>query len=128
MKLNWDLIKEILEEVEEKSNGFRYNRIERHNFEVVDRGEKEFIALGYHYKILINAELIEGQVTEGPTLYKGNALERIDYKALTFKGHQTLDAMRNDTVWNQIKDTVKQMGAGGLKQTPSLALAWIMGL
>lgn len=41
---------------------------------------------------------------------------------LTFSGHQLIEAMRSDTLWNKIKSGMKAFGIEGLKQVPALAI------
>lgn len=127
MKLNYDLIKDILETVEENSDGVSRTTTTASSFKTHNEGVQEYLRLNYHYKILFDIGLVVGDSFEENTISHGMIPVSFYYTGLTFEGHKTLDAMRNETVWNQIKDTVKQMGASGLKQTPSLALAWIMG-
>ncbi len=126
MKLDYDLIKEILEEVEE-NDGFTRRNFGWNDFEDNDEGKQKFINLAYHYKIAIGAGLIEGKVLEAETFGGGNPLVGFSYKGLTLAGVQTLEAMRNDTLWNQIKDSAIEMGTGGLRAIPALALAAFMG-
>jgi len=45
---------------------------------------------------------------------------------LTMQGHQTLEAMSENKVWKRIKEPLKNLGIGGLKQIPALALKLIL--
>lgn len=125
MKLDYDLIKELLETVEETSDGFSRNDIEMKNFQGSEEKNKEYMRLAYHYKILADIGLIYGEVMEAPT-FGGNAPVNICYTGLTFEGQKTLEAMRSDTVWKQIKEKAKMMGVEGLKKVPGLAIELIM--
>ena len=130
MTLEWDLIKEILEEIE-SGDGASIKTIWHKDFKSNDEKKQEYLRLRYHYKILFDNGLADGKVYEKTHKnYDGGdddmILINFSYTALTLKGHQTLEAMRNDTVWNKIKENTKQAGIKGLKQIPALALTWLM--
>ncbi len=130
MKLDYDLIKEILEKIE-SGDGASIKTIWHKDFKDSDERKQEYLRLRYHYKILFDNKLADGEVYELPHKnYDGGGDDMIlinfSYKALTLKGHETLEAMQNDTVWNKIKGSVKQAGITGVKQIPALALTWLM--
>lgn len=96
MERNWELIRKILLKLAEKADDSPMES------DVFAKFSAETTA--YHYKILAQAGLIE--VEECATL------SGVDYAAiqLTWQGHELLDQIRNDTVWNKIKATVKNKG------------------
>lgn len=55
--------------------------------------------------------------------YSGN---QIDIKILNFRltilGHQTLESMSNNKLWDKIKGPLSKLGIESLKQIPSLAI------
>lgn len=56
----------------------------------------------YHLKILSQANLIEAKsVTD-----QGNWFA----KSLTWNGHEYLDAIRNETIWNKTKNFINEKG------------------
>lgn len=62
--------------------------------------------IGYHCSILHDAGLIsdyEGQ-------YADNELYYFCVGGLTWDGHELLDKIKSDTVWNKTKDTIKTKG------------------
>ena len=126
MKLDYDLIKEILAEVQDKSDGFTDNHLERRSFENNDEGKKKFFTFAYHYKIAIKAGLIEGKILETQTITEGNVLIGVSCRALTAQGQQVLEGMRDEETSNKINDAFIKGGKEGLKQAPALALAVIM--
>ena len=126
MKLDYDLIKEILETVRDNSDGFTDKRLNRKAFEDNDEGKKRFFTVAYHYKIAINSGLIEGEILEELTTSNGNILIGVSIRALTAQGQQALEAMQNDTLWNKIKGNAKQAGIDGVRAIPSLALSMII--
>ncbi len=128
MKLEHDLIQEILEEIEEKSDtGETYAAtLSFTDFSEKNEEFKKYWRLWYHYKILFDAGLFHGDVVETDK-YGGSVMPcSFSFTSLTLKGHQTLEAMQNKTIWNEIKGITKQAGIKGIKQIPALALAWLM--
>lgn len=115
MKLDLDLIKEILESIEQDSDGITSVQIA-----IDERSAQDEKRKAYHYRLLIECGIIDGKIRNVGS-FDGQA-EWIGYKGLTMMGHQVLDGMRNDTLWNKIKDGVLQAGVSGLKQIPALAL------
>lgn len=123
MQLDYDYIKELLKTVKETSDGFSRNDISRKKF---TGGDPAYYKLAYHYKILMDNGLVYGSVLESAT-FGGNSPVNINYTGLTMLGHQTLEAMLNDTIWNKIKGKVKELGDEGLSQIPGLALGLLVG-
>ena len=94
MKRNWDLIRSILLKLESQAEaiGSLYpNGITGFDSETVS----------YHFKLLQSAGLIEAR-----DYYSPNELSLVA-QSLTWQGHELLDKIRNDTVWNGLKTTIK---------------------
>ncbi len=129
MKLDYDLIKEILEEMEEKGDGLptEDNQIQEKDFEDSDEKKQEYKTLAYHYKRLIVAKLISGKVEirKSSGIYVVPwAIERAN---LTLEGHQVLEAMRDIAFWNKTKGNTIDITEEELKQNPALAIKLFMG-
>lgn len=94
MKRNWDLIRKILLKLEEKADSTSW--LESSEIKSYDKQ-----TVVYHYKLLKNAGLIEA--------IDLSTVEERDYAALslTWQGHEFLDKIRNDSVWNKVKSTVQ---------------------
>lgn len=94
MKRNWDLIRKILLKLEEKADSTSW-------LESTDIKGYDAKTVAYHYKLLSNAGLIEA--------IDVSSLEEEDFSAtsLTWQGHEFLDKIRNDSVWNKVKSTVQ---------------------
>ncbi|AHG75388.1 hypothetical protein X808_8650 [Mannheimia varigena USDA-ARS-USMARC-1296] len=94
MKRNWDLIRKILLKLEEKADSISW-------LESTDIKGYDAKTVAYHYKLLSNAGLIEA--------IDVSSLEEEDFSAtsLTWQGHEFLDKIRNDSVWNKVKSTVQ---------------------
>ncbi len=92
MKRNWDTIRELLSKVEECT--LPTERVRLGNFQKERASE-----ISYHMALLIEAGLVNGQMdkTLGP--------EVKDFFAhkLTWAGHEFLDSIRSDTVWQKTK-------------------------
>jgi hypothetical protein len=61
----------------------------------------------YHVRIMIDAGLIEGRISEEIT---SDAPRHSYIHNLTWAGHDFLDAARNDTVWRTAKEKVLKPG------------------
>ena len=96
MKRDLDLTRKILEQVEEKSEGMGGVEIDIPGQSAQD--------VSYHVMLLNEA----GFLTAVDLSDKGG----LDWRpiTLTWPGHEFLDAVRNDTVWRKIKETVKDKG------------------
>lgn len=94
MKRDWDLIRKILLKLEEKADTkslLQDTEIKGFDPETVS----------YHFKLLHSAGLIEGVDFSSMTELSYVAL------SLTWAGHEFLDKIRSDTIWNNIKTLVK---------------------
>ena len=61
----------------------------------------------YHSALLIEAGLVDGNIVEGSTGFpEGTVMRR-----LTWAGHEFLDAVREDSIWNKVKQKVIKPGA-----------------
>ena len=96
MKRDLDLVKSILVKIEANPDPIGWIEIELL--------EASAIEVAYHVKILSQSGLIEAV---NVTTRSG-----FDWKAisLTWKGHEFLDTIRNDTVWVKTKEAIKSKG------------------
>lgn len=124
MKLDYDLIRRILEKIEADSvpgsplsSGALVSLAE-------ESGQQAQATIDYHLQVLHDDRLVV-IVTMGPgRTYSVPGLIMVD--RLSAEGHRVLDAMRNDTIWNKIKDAAKGLGREGLKQIPGLAIKLLL--
>lgn len=97
MKRNWELVRKILIKLEQQAEADGW---------LVSDDVQGFDAetVAYHIKMLHQAKLIDAVETGG--------IDRFDYtaRALTWDGHEFLDKIRKDTVWNGVKKTIKDKG------------------
>lgn len=113
MKRDMDLIRKILltvEEYDENSTEIPLLQID---------GE-DGMAVYYHAKLLIDAGFIEGTIVSGPGVY---------VTAMTWSGHDFLDTVRSETVWDKTKGLVKEKtGSVSLDVLKALATQVSLGL
>jgi len=94
MKRNWDLIRSILLKLESQAEA--RGSLSPDGFTGFDSE-----AVSYHFKLLQSAGLIEA--IDYSSLNELSLVAR----SLTWQGHEFLDKIRNDTVWNSLKTTIK---------------------
>lgn len=72
----------------------------------------ERVKLAYHVKIMIDGGLVLGTAELHRTVGPRGGWEAgiIQVKGLTWKGHEFLEAMRNDTTWSRTKETFAKHG------------------
>lgn len=92
MKRDWELIRQILLELEGKrdSSWLSPGSIEGYSTEEVS----------YHFEILKEAGFIKAD-------YKGGLYWAVE---LTWQGHELLEKIRDRKLWNRIVETVKNRG------------------
>jgi hypothetical protein len=115
MKLDWDVIRELLEKIETHD---RFSEWE--SFSANQYSSTRDKALTEHCELLFESGFIEGRKLST------RDLTEIACQRLKLSGHVLLESMRSDTMWNKIKDIAKGLGVEGLKQIPALAIKLIM--
>jgi FPC/CPF motif-containing protein YcgG len=103
MKRDWDIIREILikfEEHDPKNGGVQLSGFP---------GDKAY-EYSYHVELLLEAGLVHGHMSK--TI--GRHAQNFIVDRLTWAGHEFLDAIRSDTVWNKTKNSFIK---GGLTMT-----------
>ena len=100
MQRDMELIRKILFAIEKEYVDVRldYNdlKIEEYAFKTV----------GYHCSILCDA----GLVYDYKSHYSENELDYFEVGSLTWEGHEFLDKIRNETVWNKTKEIIANDG------------------
>jgi hypothetical protein len=99
MKRNWDVIREILCAVEAIPSPDQV--LELNDFDSERRDE-----ISYHARLLLEAGLAEGRMIDSLSA------ESADFylSRLTWVGHDLLDSIRSDTVWEKTKDAFASKG------------------
>lgn len=98
MKRDWDLIRELLIRLDEKGP-------EKHHLNSEDFNEERRHEIAYQAELLEESGLIDAQIIKTTTGTPDFFAHR-----LTWEGHELLDAIRNDTVWNRTKESFVSKG------------------
>lgn len=118
MKRNWDIVRKILLAVEalpDEGSQFNSGELIGHDNEIV----------AYQMRLLLEAKLIEGGCRNmtGPAWCYAIRL--------TWAGHEFLDNIRRDSVWNDIKNNAREKGVDlsldVIKDTAKAIVIAIMG-
>ncbi|MEA2027388.1 MAG: DUF2513 domain-containing protein [Campylobacterota bacterium] len=94
MKRYMELVRKLLLAIEENPN---IDKIEGYDDETIR----------YHQALLIEADLVKGKITDGGFSNPSSAPMFVYIERLTWNGHEFLDNVRQDTVWNTIKSEFK---------------------
>ena len=106
MKRDWDTIRNILTKLED--NTLPNSTLQLSNFPA-EEAEK----ISYHAELLFEANLVDGEMIK--TL--GRGAHDFFITRLTWNGHEFLDAINNDTVWEKTK---KSFATSGISMTVEL--------
>ena len=93
MKRDWDCIRAILVALEEKADATSF--MQPTAIEEFDAGN-----VIYNMKLMIEAGLIEGQFKPGKSIAQ----------SMTWEGHELLDKIRSEKLWNRIKTVAREQG------------------
>ncbi|WP_404443478.1 DUF2513 domain-containing protein [Sutcliffiella horikoshii] len=96
MKRDMELIRTILISIEENNSQMGWIDL--------DIPEYEDDMISYHVELLNNAGFIEAVDLSSMDGYEWKP------KKITWNGHEFLDSIKNDTVWNEVKEQVKEKG------------------
>ena len=103
MERNWDTIREILLKLEKMEPGKGCIRLS-------DFPSEKDYEYSYHVELLMEADLIYGEMSKTLGTHASDFLAM----RLTWEGHEFLDAVRSETVWNKAKDSFVK---GGVSMT-----------
>lgn len=97
MKRDWDTIRRIMGKVEALQDDGAFLGCD-------DVAGLDQETCAYHMRLMIEANLATGAVVgmSAPAYVRLNRL--------TWAGHELLDSIRKDTVWNKIKETARVKG------------------
>ncbi len=101
MTRDWEIIRAILIRLEESTTP--NSVVNMKDFDGIDEQ-----AVAYNMRILKDAGCIEANISE--TFTGDNLIGAAIARRLTPKGHDLLDTMRNETVWNQVKSKFQSKG------------------
>ena len=98
MTRDMELIRKILFAIEDK-----YVDVALYDIKIAGYEAK---AIAYHCAILHEAGLLSDYKGQ----YAGGELYSFGVGRLTWEGHELLDKIKSDTVWNRTKETIKTKG------------------
>ena len=98
MKRDMELVRDILFAIEEQ-----YTDTPIYDLQVKDYSIK---SIAYHCKILYEAGLVD----DYDSVYGNDELCDFAVGSLTWEGHEFLEQIKNDTVWNKSKSVIKDKG------------------
>jgi hypothetical protein len=99
MKRNWETIRELLSKVEECTMPTEMVCLS-------DFPNDRSAEVSYHMALLIEAGLVHGQMAQTT----GPKVKDFFGQRLTWDGHEFLDSIRSDTVWQKTKKTFVEQG------------------
>ena len=124
MKRDWDTVRDVLTKLEGLPNTDHYLSLGK--FELTDANAA--YAISYHMELLIEAGLVEGKMSR----VLGGGPINFTATRLTWTGHEFLDAIRSDTVWNKTKETFTTKGLDmtfeTIKAVAAAAMTSMLGL
>lgn len=99
MRRNWEIIRELLTKVEKCALPTDIVRL-------CDFPQECHAEISYHMALLIEAGLIKGQIVQ--TI--GLDIKDFLVQKLTWQGHEFIDAIRSDTIWQKTKSKFTEKG------------------
>lgn len=130
MNLDYELLENILKHIRDVGDGQVRHQVTRHTYanSPIQAASlcDSFDVLAYHLDILFDNDFVRGELARVP-LHGHRFVSNISFFNLTLQGHQLLESMENNTIWNQVKIRARQLGVEGLRQIPSLAISLIAG-
>lgn len=132
MKRDWDIVRLILTKLEDLPDSLSaLSLIHFFTDEKTDLN-RDFSArdqqVSYNMELLIEAGLVVGKMSDAITLYP----KEFQAERLTWAGHEFLDAIRDDTVWNKTKEIFKTKGLDmsfeTIKTVATAAMTSMLGL
>lgn len=102
MKRDWDTVRDVLTKLEGLPSTDHY--LSLGDFELANVSAA--YAISYHMELLIEAGLVEGKMSR----VLGGGPINFTATRLTWAGHEFLDGICSDTVWNKTKETFATKG------------------
>lgn len=93
------------------------------DFDVEARSEDEVL---YHLALLVDADYLDGVVSRHISHDdEVTNISDVIVRGLTWRGHDLLDAIRNDSVWEAVKESVGEaVGTTSLSVVKTLAIEY----
>lgn len=94
MKRDWEMIRKILLEVESLAPNALLT--------LDSFPEEDYQAISYHLEILAEAGILKGKIHKTP----GGSPHQFHLIQLTWLGHNLIDAIRSEAIWQEIQCTL----------------------
>ncbi|MFM5515673.1 DUF2513 domain-containing protein [Aeromonas dhakensis] len=124
MKRDWDTVRDLLTKLESLPSTDHY--LSLGGADVTDINTA--YCTSYHMELLIEAGLVEGQMHK----VLGGGPVNFTASRLTWEGHEFLDSIRSETVWDKTKETFASKGLDmtfeTIKAVAAAAMTSILGL
>jgi hypothetical protein len=111
MKRDMDLIRSLLLDIEEAAVPMRGASYSEENM-LLKFPDHDPNFVRAHLSLIQDAGLIQS------AQYLGNQIDEVN---MTWQGHEFLEEIRNDDVWNQTKSGAKQVGSFGIELIRDIA-------
>lgn len=122
MKRDWDTVRDLLTRLEKEESTEQPLRLGC----FPDDSQRDVIS--YHIELLIEEGLIDGYMSKE----LGHRPKAFVANRLTWKGHNFLDSIRSDTVWNKIKEILASksvdLSFDAIKAVAPTALSSVLGV
>jgi len=129
MKLDLEFIKQILQVIEDNDSSLTTNDELMSGLNIKKNCElKELDRLLNHIDDLKDIDCIETNSTSIGWNNDGYQFCLYGTYRITHNGRDLLEAMKNDTWWNKIKSTSKDITLETLKQAPSIIISTILNM
>lgn len=115
LKRDMELVRKILFKIEEV---FEYAPISTREIQIDGYTDDQ---IGYHLRILADARLID--IIDANT--KQSGMFTCFVRGITWEGHEFLDAVRDEGVWNHTKKALLPIGSASFDVVKSVAVAYI---
>lgn len=123
MRRDYELVRSVMLELEAIPPGQAVNG------SVLSRADRDDATLAEHLVLLIQEQMLEGKAY---TTFDGLGPDQIIIIRVTWKGHEFLDAVREERVWNIVKTKLANVGGRAtfeiITQLGSAALKGFLGL
>lgn len=101
MKRDMDLIRRLMLDIEKRPAGTHLT-----GDDLIQPGDDEAV-VAEHLVLLIEQDMLKGK---GIQTLSGLDIAHILIFSITWKGHEFLDAVREDTIWQKTKDKLASVG------------------
>ena len=115
MKRDMELVRQLLLFIEQNQE---FDSVDSQEIQIDGYSEGQ---IGYHLKIMVDGGLLDAQDT---TTYDSVSYDFF-IRSITWYGHEFLDAVRDEGVWDHTKKALLPIGSASFDVVKSIAVAYI---